>query len=282
MPELPEVDTMVTRLKQWVGYKIIGVKIDESMSGRAKLKFFPGTEADAVLGETILDVLRRGKFIVFVTDSGALLCHNAMSGYWDEQSDPWTFDYVEGERESSEDDVRVRIMVKPHADIFAVISGCHTLRFHDSRMFGSLRFVTPEQLAEKFDTMGPDALGTANSYEPGQLEPLQLRRLLGSKKTVKEVLTDQAKVAGVGNIYVAEACWGAGVLPHRIASTITPEESDHLYASVKQVLQRAIDRKLDYGQLRVYRREKCPTCDGPVTTETLKGRSSYWCPRCQK
>ena len=268
---------MVTRLKQWVGWQILGTTVDGDMSERAKLKFLPGDEANQVAGEHILDVLRRGKFIVFITDSGAILCHNAMSGYWDEQHEPWTFDYVEGERESTDDDVRLQLLLGESP----VDHTRHVLRYHDARMFGSVHFVTPDQLAEKLDRLGPEALLTRNSYGVEQVTEEHMRKILDSKKTVKEILTDQAKLAGVGNIYVAEACWGAGILPHRVASTLSQDEVCELWAATRATLHSAIARKLDYGDLHIYRRTKCPVCEGPVTTEKLKGRSSYWCAKCQ-
>ena len=107
MPEMPEVETMVQRLQNWRGWRITDVKIDARMSAKAAKKFLPGDEYNSVIGQAVVDVYRRGKFIIFMTSSGAILAHNAMSGYWDMLEDPWTFDYVEGDRTSKDTDVRV-------------------------------------------------------------------------------------------------------------------------------------------------------------------------------
>ena len=284
MPELPEVETMVGRLQGIVGWTVIGSTVDGRMSEKARKKYLPGVEQFDLNGQKITGVYRRGKFIVFMTTSGALLSHNAMSGYWDAADEPWTFDYVEGKREAGPSDVRVTLKLKPHDDIFAIISGWKELRFHDARMFGSLHYVDPARLAEKLSELGPDAIDTPNLYEPRcYLTTFRsLEEVLDTKKPLKEALMDQGRVAGIGNIYAAEALWAARLSPHRSARSLNHDEFDSLFSSIRSVLEQALERKLNYDGLKVYRRKVCPRCQSPITAEKLKGRTTHWCPTCQK
>lgn len=276
MPEAPEVEIMVDRLRRWRGWCIKDVKIDKRMTLKAAAKYLPNDEYNNVIGQCITDVCRRGKFIVMLTSSGALLCHNAMSGYWDSTIEPWTFDYVEGDREPSDNDVRVELMVECMGDVW-------TLRFHDARMFGSLHFMDPAKLAEKLDKLGPEALITQHAYMPFRgVNAETFHAALQSKKPVKEVICEQERMTGVGNIYSVEALWRAGISPHRPANGLTDQEEVDLRLSIQEVLRNAIDRRLDYSGLQVYRRQKCAECGGNIRTEELKGRTIHWCPQCQK
>ncbi len=282
MPEMPEVETMVGRLQRWVGCSVVKTEVNDA-TGR----YLSDDECAVIAGQRIGGVFRRGKFIVFMLDRGALLCHNAMSGYWDDTDDPWTFDYVEGKRDPSESDVRVRIMVHrtstdPDGQEWA--GRPYGLRFHDARKFGSLRYVKPEELAQKLSRLGPEADHTTWMYEPAELMTPEkfVVTLEGSGKPVKELLMEQSKIAGVGNIYASEACWHALIHPLRPASTLEEEEQLALFLSVRSVLRQALERRLDYSGLKIYRREKCPRCGDKTATQKLKGRTTYWCQRCQK
>lgn len=271
---MPEVETMVERLQKWVGWRIISASAEHE-------RYLPGDERTEVEKELINGIFRRGKYIVFTTSRGAILCHNAMSGYWDTTSEPWTFDYVEGSRESNDDDVRVRFLIEG-----PIGENLVTLRFHDARKFGSLRFMNPEQLAEKLSEIGPEILQTKHVYEPTS-------RLLANdffqvckksrKKTIKEVLMEQKHMAGVGNIYASEACSLATVRPTRVASELSETEMNLVYNSAAVVMAEALMRKLDYGGLKVYRRKTCGHCKtGNVVRELVKGRATFWCERCQR
>jgi len=276
MPEMPEVETMVRRLQSWKGWRITDVKVDVRMSSKAAKKFLPGDEYNSVIGQGIVDVYRRGKFIIFMTSSGAILAHNAMSGYWDMLEDPWTFDYVEGQRASTDADVRVMFKLEMFGEQ-------KTLRFHDARMFGSVRYMDPTQLAVKLSKLGPEADHTMSLYEPVQVLTSEHFNALctGHYKSVKELLMNQDKIAGIGNIYASEACWFAGVDPHRTSDSLTGVERNRLFLGIRSVLRQALERRLDYGGLKVYRRKQCQNCESPIITDKIKGRSTYWCARCQ-
>ena len=238
-----------------------------------------GEERD--LYQELRGVYRRGKFMVFMLDDCAILAHNAMSGYWDEVNEPWTFDYVEGRRSSKESDVRVLIELKSNTS-----GQTHFLQFHDARKFGQLHIVSPEDLAAKLSTIGPEVTSSKHLYEPSSVidEAGFVELIMKSKKPVKEVLMDQNKIAGLGNIYAAEACWAARTDPFRAGNTMTVGGSAQLYHACVGVLDAALERGLDYGGLKVYRRKTCAMCDPirEIKSAKLKGRTTYWCPSCQK
>jgi formamidopyrimidine-DNA glycosylase len=145
-----------------------------------------------------------------------------------------------------------------------------------------VHYVDPTKLAQKISTLGPDAVATMYMYEPtAVLTYDHLEKIVQSKRTIKEVLMDQTKVAGIGNIYAVEACYKAGILPHRIAKGLTDQEIASLLMAIDIVLKRAMTSGLRYdGYLHVYRRKLCDL-QHPIVSEDLKGRTSYWCPQCQ-
>lgn len=271
MPELPEVETFVRKLRTWVNPNIGTVRVLRSNG-----KYLPGAELEQLQGSRIQSIHRRGKFIVFDCFSGKLVCHNAMSGYWDTEDEPWTFDYVEGKRQASDKDVRVTIATALVKDDPALST--RVLRFHDARLFGSLRFyqnMSSEDIPSLRD-LGPDAL---NFWKP---EHLRISTI-NSKRTIKEILMDQAQVAGIGNIYAAEGLWRARVRPDRTGNSLSNDEVETIYESCVKVLERALFFELDYEKyLAVYRKLGCWKCHRVISCMKIKGRSTYFCEGCQK
>lgn len=275
MPELPEVEAMVERLQRWVGHNIV------SADGRAP-GYLDGNERVFITGQKINGIFRRGKFIIFMLDKGALLCHNAMSGYWDSDDDRWTFDYVEGKRASRDSDIRALLLLCPPGAVLSEKG--RNVFFHDARKFGYLKYIEPVELASKLSSLGPEIVATRNIYEPVPYMKFEEFKSLmrASKKAIKEVLMDQTKIAGVGNIYAAEACWHARLSPFRTGDSLGDGAVFQLYEGVRVSLLSAISGMLDYSRLKIYRRKTCPQCGGPVSSEKLKGRTTHWCPICQK
>jgi formamidopyrimidine-DNA glycosylase len=273
MPEMPEVETMVERLQKYAGYSIIAA------DGRHN-RYLPDGDNIEATGQTIRGVYRRGKFIIFMLDRGALLCHNAMSGYWDSDDDRWTFDYVEGKRESRDSDIRASLLLCPSGKILSQYGV--NIFFHDARKFGYIKYVDPEQLAKKLSSLGGEAVESKNVYEPRFITLADFFLACNSsKRPIKDLLMDQSLIAGVGNIYAAEACWLARINPFRPACELDGEQIEKLLSSIKNVLNDALERKLNYEGLRVYRRKVCGVCTGKIESKRLKGRSTYWCPTCQ-
>ena len=275
MPEMPEVEVMTERLQRYAGYNIVAII---SMDG-AGTRYLPGDERVIVTGQRINGVFRRGKFMVFMLEHGAILAHNAMSGYWDIEGEPWTFDYVEGKRSSKMSDVRCGFILMKDKDPTTGVR----LLFHDARKFGSLHYLEPQKLAEKLSKIGPEADHSPNLYEPSTVTSVeQFHNICRNyKKSVKELLLDQSKIAGVGNIYAAEACWYSRIDPHRLSKDLNNMERANLFFAVRSVLRQALERRLDYAGLKIYRRKNCSICQTSVSSDKIKGRTTYWCPKCQ-
>lgn len=261
---------MVKNIRGWIdwGHTAIG---GATSTGPAKI--LPSDDLQAILGSRISYVFRRGKYIVFVIDAGWLVCHNAMTGYWDVEDEPWTFDYVEGKRKASDRDVRATILI-----------GERTFRFHDSRKFGSLRFYR-RGWCKSITDLGPEALFTfycfpdAKSWDATDL--WHSRCASRTDKPIKELLMDQKQVAGIGNIYACEALFEARISPLRPIWTLTFRDVEDIVDAVKTVMKKSISSGIDYSLLKVYRRDACPW-DHPVSSEKLKDRTTYFCKECQR
>lgn len=250
--------------------RVNGGEIETIIVHRQNGKYLPGKEKEQLLFDNINGLRRRGKFMVFETMKGLLVCHNAMSGYWDTADNPWTFDYVEGKRETTEKDMRVSLH----------LSDGTALCFHDARLFGSLRFypgAREEREVRSLRDLGPDALG--EDWFPSTLiEACQSRE----SKTIKEVLMDQEAVAGIGNIYAAEALFKAKIRPDRKSMSLSADEFGELHHCCRYVMRAALDRELNYDGLLVYRRKDCAVCGGPISKIEIAKRGTYFCPNCQK
>lgn len=281
MPELPEVDKMVSKLREWTkDYQHIG------MSQVLRGDYLPGDISNSCLGD-IENIYRVGKFIIFDMKDKHIVCHNAMSGFWDTEDDPWTFDYVEGKRTANDRDVRVKLKLIPLGG--GPPGKVRTLRFHDARLFGSLKVVQGKFEQKKFcdeKRLGPDAIKT--EYAPPERDTFNTLDLAvavgGSKKPIKSIIMNQANVAGVGNIYASEALYLAQIHPERPGNTLVGDEVYGLFLSIQHVLKSAIERDLHYGDnLKVYRRKRCVNCMGrSISTVKIDGRSTYFCAGCQK
>jgi len=236
---------------------------------------FPRRFAARLAGDTALAVRRRAKYLLVPLSSGeTLLMHLGMSGSFrvDRRSvegAPGRHDHVE----------------------FRMSSGA-VVTFNDPRRFGMMDLVTAGALATHpvLSTLGPEPL----SPEFGAAALAAACR--GRKIPLKVALLDQRVVAGLGNIYAAEALHVARLSPERQASTIaTPsgaprESARRLVAAIKQVLTEAIDRQSKHvyrsSRFRVYDREaeRCRRglCGGTIARRTQAGRSTFFCPRCQR
>lgn len=280
MPELPEVETMVAYLRERaIDGEIVDVRIHRNPKGR-----YLGNigVAFGLKGQILHTVSRRGKYMIFHLSSGLMVAHNAMSGYWDIKNDEWCFDYVEGSRTSKENDVRVEFDVRgPEIT--------KTIRFHDARLFGSLKYYPVRSIEEihALTKLGPEPIDTTNidltaDKSKKNWNILDAVCMFNQKVEIKHALMDQEAVVGFGNIYAVEALYIAGIDPFRLTKTLTTDEWQDLFLAGRAVLQAALDRKLDYSGLNIYRRKLCPACQGLVTKKDLRGRSTYFCSSCQK
>ena len=272
MPELPEVETIARQLNEvLVGQRIVGVEV------RVK-KSFMGDER-MVVGKKILGVRRRAKMaIIEISDdrsqiSDYLLIHLKMTGQL----------VYDGENSPNK---HTRV-------VFRLSKG--RLFFNDQRLFGWIKLVSKQQLEKELKNYGPDIIDRAVTEEYFH----KILQKLG--RAVKLVITDQAKVAGGGNIYANDGLWCAGIDPRRQANKINEEESNKLLVCLREVINAGVkyggatasdDSYVNASGLGgkyqehflVYEREgkKCHRCKSIIQKTRLGGRGTYYCPECQR
>jgi formamidopyrimidine-DNA glycosylase len=271
MPELPEVETVARDLRPLlVGRSLLGVR----RSRKALRQTWSRAWESKLVGRRVEVIQRRGKWLLLGLDSGAyLVVHLGMTG---------RFTVVEPGSPS-----------EAHTHFVFALDNAHELRFRDARRFGSVTYF-PDRVA--WETFLADRLGP----EPWELSPDEFRAALKkTRRAIKAVLLDQTVVAGVGNIYADEACFAARISPRRTGNALRPTEADRLLLAVCEVLTRAIESRgssiRDYvggngerggyqDEFQVYGRkgEPCPGCGRPIRSVRLAGRSTHYCPRCQK
>jgi formamidopyrimidine-DNA glycosylase len=268
MPELPEVQTVVDTLRP----RVAGRKIAQVHLARRDILTPSDARIEQLLtGRTIRDVSRRGKRILFLLDNAErFYIHLGMTG------------------QLSVDSASADVASHTHLRLSLDARGSQELRFVDPRRFGGIWW-----LGESSDD---DELGP----EPLQLRPAQLRRLLSkTKRPIKSALLDQTVVAGLGNIYVDESLFAAGIHPLTPANRLTDAQVARLSRAIKTTLRRALrhrgstlrnyrDANGDAGNFqnlhRVYGREgePCRKCRSPIKRIVLGGRSTHLCPTCQR
>ncbi|OWK43127.1 bifunctional DNA-formamidopyrimidine glycosylase/DNA-(apurinic or apyrimidinic site) lyase [Fimbriiglobus ruber] len=275
MPELPEVETVVRDLRPL----LVGKRLRAVRTGKQSLRRpWQAAWTRPLTGATVAAVRRRGKWILIDLDGKAssprLLIHLGMTGQ-----------------------LTVAAASVPQPDHlhlwFDLDGGDQQLRFRDPRRFGSADVFPDETALEAFlaERLGP---------EPFDLDAAAFRASLRhTTRPIKAVLLDQTVVAGVGNIYADEALHRVGLHPETRAQTIGSARADALREAVTTVLLHAIENRgssiRDYvdgeGQkggfqheFRVYGRgkEPCLTCATTIEVVRVAGRSSHFCPRCQK
>ena len=285
MPELPEVETVRRGLAPHLeGRRITGVRLN-----RPNLRLpFPDRLAGRITGATFLPLQRRAKYLLAPLDNGeTLVLHLGMSGRLLVIHDAGHA--VPGKFHYSVD----RLVRHDHAEI--ALEGGSTLIFNDPRRFGFL-LLAPSASVQDLPALaglGVEPLGNAFSEEA-------LAGMLHARKTpIKLALLDQRLIAGLGNLYVCEALFRAGIHPARAAGTLTSGEIAKLYPAIRAVLEEAIvaggstlrdfrheDGALGYFQhsFAVYGREgeACPACAIPIARITQGGRSSFFCASCQE
>ncbi|HWB48768.1 MAG TPA: bifunctional DNA-formamidopyrimidine glycosylase/DNA-(apurinic or apyrimidinic site) lyase [Stellaceae bacterium] len=275
MPELPEVETV----RRGLALKMTGRKIVTAELRRQDLRRpFPPMLAHRLTGAAIGKLSRRGKYILIeLDDNGTLLLHLGMSGR-----------------------ITAGTADTPHArhdHVVLTLDDGTVVRFNDARRFGLLDYMRRGEEAAHplLAEMGPEPL------EPGFDGKYLAGKLAGKMTPIKAALLDQKVVAGLGNIYVCEALYRAGLSPRRLAATVTGARAQKLAAAIKATLTDAIeaggsslrdyvqaDGELGYFQHKwaVYGREgePCPgcTCKEGVQRIAQSGRSTFYCARKQR
>ena len=218
MPELPEVETVIRGLRP----HLEGARLARVEQRRADLRFpLPARFAARLQGRRITRIGRRAKYIlVYLDDGGVLLCHLGMSGRMILSR--------EGEAPAAPG---------PHDHVILVTESGVEVRFNDARRFGLMDLVAEPELERHrlLAGLGPEPLGNAFSG------PELARRLAGKRTPIKAALLDQRVVAGLGNIYVSESLYFAGISPRRAARSVQGGRAERLATAIREVLTRAIE-----------------------------------------
>lgn len=276
MPELPEVEHVVRALRRAVnGRRIVATEI------RLPKLIAPSTPAlfnRKIKGSTIKGVSRRGKFILIELDNARVLAvHLRMTG---------KFLSLSADEE-----------LPKHAHAIFYLDNDRRLVFVDQRQFGVMKLAAASGLAKTkgISELAPEPFSTDFSVD-------YLKETLGrSRRTLKTLLLDQTRVLGLGNIYAAEALFRARINPFKIASTVSSVRVERLRQAILDVLNDAIadssTSRVDleqpdgfsYGEAferfwQVYEREAepCVNCGTRIRRINHGGRSTYWCPKCQR
>jgi len=291
MPELPEVETV----RRGLAPALEGHVLKHVNAKRPDLRVaFPARFAERLRGRQVVRIRRRAKYLLLDLDSGeSLIVHLGMSGRmtihgYDAPLRPGRFHNKAPEDGSGNG--------KHDHVVFETEEGTRIV-FTDHRRFGLMTLVDTGTLDEDelFKGLGPEPLDDA--FMPAVLSAA----LKGKKTPIKAALLDQRVVAGLGNIYVCEALFRARISPKRLARTVAGERAERLVPAIKSVLKEAIaaggsslrdyahaDGELGYFQHRfqVYDREgkPCPgsDCKGTIKRFVQSGRSTFYCPSCQK
>lgn len=283
MPELPEVETVRCGLLP----AMEGVVIERADVNRPDLRWpFPERMAERLTGARVNALRRRSKYILADLSTGeTLIIHLGMSGRILISGDPLGQFHHHHPAPEKHDHV-----------VFHMGSGAR-VTFNDARRFGAMDLAPTAAVEQHWllKDLGPEPLG--NGFHEAYLAS----RLSGRNTPIKTALLDQRVVAGLGNIYVCEALHRAGISPLRKAGRISSERVARLVPIIRDVLGEAIeaggsslrdyrqtDGELGYFQhtFRTYDREgqpcHTPECGGTIARVVQSGRSSFYCPRCQR
>jgi formamidopyrimidine-DNA glycosylase len=265
MPELPEVETIKRELEK----AILKKKIVEVRVNHPKVVKQPKTGAfvNGLRNARIKRVLRRGKLLIMELSSGkSLTIHLKMSGQLVYPGDA----------------AKSRVSFR--------LSNNKWLDFNDRRLLGELRLVDDWRHLRFIKELGP---------EPSDLTAARFKQMLeGKKAKIKPLLMDQTFIAGIGNLYAAEALFRAGIHPARLSASLSDKEKQKLFKQINAVLNEAIKHKGssmdqyvqisgqagDYSRYhKVYDRKgkPCLVCGAPIKRITLAGRGTYFCANCQ-
>lgn len=292
MPELPEVETVRRGLMP----VLQGAVIESAEARRPDLRWpLPENFAERLAGRRIEAVGRRAKYLLADLDGGeVMILHLGMSGSirieGEKAARPGAFHYPRG-------------VGGPHDHVVLHLAGGTTVTFNDPRRFGAILIVPYDRLESHplLASLGPEPLG--NAFHAEYLASACARR----HTSLKAALLDQKLVAGLGNIYVCEALFRAGLSPRRLAHTLATtaggptQRAERLVGAIRDVLREAIqaggsslrDHRQVNGELgyfqhtfRVYDREgeACRTlrCRGVVQRIVQSSRSTFFCPVCQR
>ena len=264
MPELPEVEVTRRNLTRWIaGKKIVHARAEKSrVLGRIK----PSVFEDLLGGQTVVSIVRRGKWLrIELKNGAALYSHLGMTGKWVQSKEPRKYE-------------RIRFECK----------GAAPVRYLDPRMFGRLVPAPDGEILLAWKLLGPDPLVDGINVQ-------KLReRFARTGRPIKEVLLDQSVLAGVGNIQAAEAMWRAKIHPRKRAYDLDAREVGRLAKGIESSIADSL-AELDRPEIQyveeggdnpfsVYAKQgqPCPRCRAKLVRIVQAGRSTVFCPKCQR
>lgn len=272
MPELPEVETIKRQLTPSMVNKRI---INYFSSGKKLRREIPDFEP--LLNQMIVNIYRRNKYLIFELDNYWLIIHLGMTGKLIEEN---------------------LAHIKKHTHLLLSLSGQSFLNFEDARRFGSLDIFSKQNYPEYNSIPLFKSLG---------LEPLdknftlsKVDKLLIKKSTaIKKILMDSNIICGIGNIYASEILFASKVHPEKLGINLTKKEIESIYFNIIKILKKAIslggssisdfvhtngrkgtmqDNYFVYGRYK----ESCKNCSTPIEKMAQGGRTTFYCPQCQK
>jgi formamidopyrimidine-DNA glycosylase len=283
MPELPEVEAIAQTLRPLVrGQRIRCVHIFHPIAVRPQTA---GHLAGLLQGQRVKEVHRHGKFLFLMLDRGLVEIHFMFDGHliWFSNAKEL---FARANQESGEIENAV------HVDV-AIEFGKGVLGFADQRHFGRVRAWNSAAECKSLGRLGTDA------RSPEFTARFLHGKLSASTRPLKEFLLDHSKISGIGNIYSSEALWLAKLVPWRRANRLNYAQATKLHKAIVSVLARALEcclhpapqfRDPDWwfqgieNILRVYQRKglPCKRCKHQIQRKVQGGRSTYYCPYCQK
>lgn len=267
MPELPEVETVRRTLKNFVlKKKIVAIDVLYPNIIENDIEEFK----NKVCNQTINDIDRIGKYLIFKLDDIAFVSHLRMEG---------KYHYV-----NSNDPLN------KHDHVIFKFEDDHELRYNDTRKFGRMKLVSLDNYVNELplSKLGPEPFYAKQKQLYDKLHKCNL--------PIKHALLDQNIIAGIGNIYANEICFEMRLDPHTPASKLTKKSVQELIEVSSKILNEAIEQGgttihsfsangidgLFQVKLKVHTQKKCSICGGEITKEAIKGRGTYYCKNCQK
>lgn len=269
MPELPEVETVKETLKRKIlNQKIIGIKVLYP-----QIIEYPSVQEfkKQIINQTIIDIKRRGKWLLFELNDYYLLSHLRMEGKYNIKSNE---------------------EINKHEHIIFYFENFN-LRYQDTRKFGRMYLYKKDEIYNKKPL---NELGL-EPWDSNLNEDYLKEKYKKIKKPIKEVLLDQSIIVGIGNIYADEILFLSKINPYKNPNELTNEELKNIIINTRHVLEAAIKKggttirtytssEGVHGRfqqdLLVHSQKECKTCNSPLKIEKIGGRTTYYCPKCQK
>ena len=272
MPEIAEVETVRKTLKNNIINKVIK---DVNIIYPKIIENNPREFIEKIKNQKINDIKRIGKWLIFILDDYALLSHLRMEGKY----------YLKN----------IKAPIEKHEHIIFTFKDNTDLRYHDTRKFGRMLLVDKDKIFE------------TNEIKKQGIEPNDIKltkeylfsKINHKKVPIKTILLDQSVISGLGNIYANEVLYASGINPLRLGEEITINECQKIIDSTNEVISKAIEmggttiksytsslgvtgRFQQYLKVHKRENEPCLNCQTKIVNKKVNGRSTYYCPKCQK